>query len=259
MIYFGDLKLKTEKGMNIINEIKSNEHIQHPNFQLNKPHAKIILNRVKVNSDIECELIINSSDIVKINGSRIFNRISAIEALTVGANIRIEYEYGSSTLSRCENEMDISELATKEELKEAIDKIEIPKATTDEYGIVKIGEGLRKASDGSLSLNTENTLSSVSSVNPLAARQGKILNDRLEEHLLNHPTSGGGGGADPNSHTHTNKNILDGISSLNGALAFNGKLVVNDTEFSYRALPIFKNPNKAGTLEYFRIRERSEE
>lgn len=59
---------------------------------------------------------------------------------------------------------------------------------------------------------------------------------------------------DPNSHTHNNKSIIDGLGDTNGILSYNGKLVVNDTEFSYRTLPTFKNPNTKGTLEFIKSR-----
>lgn len=59
---------------------------------------------------------------------------------------------------------------------------------------------------------------------------------------------------DPNSHTHNNKSIIDGLGDTNGILSYNGKLVVNDTEYSYRTLPTFKNPNNKGTLEFIKSR-----
>lgn len=62
---------------------------------------------------------------------------------------------------------------------------------------------------------------------------------------------------DPNSHTHANKSIIDQINDTNGILTYKGKLIVNDTEYSYRTMPEFKNPNTRGTIQF--IKDRGEE
>lgn len=87
----------------------------------------------------------------------------------------------------------------------------------------------------------------------LIARDGSMyLTDGAGSYIECNANSGGA--VDPNSHTHDNKAIIDQLSETNGILSYKGKLVVNDTEYSYRTLPEFKNPNARGTLEFMKRR-----
>lgn len=216
-------------------------------------------------------------------------------------------------------DVDLTNYYNKTEVDELITGVEVPKATTEQFGTVQLGSGMRINKDGTLSPNSESNLTSQSNVNPLAAAQGRILNEKIEEHLLNHPSTDvdlsdyytktevnelipdvtdlatkeelkeaidnivipPGGDVDltnyytkeetynkaevnnlianvdvtdPNSHKHDNAAVVNELSDVNGILSYKGKLVVNDTEYSYRTLPTFKNPNKRGTLEFVKSR-----
>lgn len=59
---------------------------------------------------------------------------------------------------------------------------------------------------------------------------------------------------DPNSHTHDNKSIINGLGDTNGILSYNGKPIVNDTENNYRTLPTFKNPKIDVDLKHIKSR-----
>ena len=59
---------------------------------------------------------------------------------------------------------------------------------------------------------------------------------------------------DPNSHKHSNEYVLNSLGEKNGILTYNDKLVLNDTEYSYRTLPEFKSPNSKGTFNFIESR-----
>lgn len=162
-----------------------------------------------------------------------------------------------------------STLASKQELREAINNIIIPDITqipadnivTDNTKQFVSQENIDKWDGISESIghthDNKSVLADLTNNNEKLFFKGKDITDGLaskdeyydkieiDELIANIE-------ADPNSHKHDNKGIIDKINDINGILSYKGKLIVNDTEYSYRTLSEFKNPNTKGTIQFIK-------